>query len=436
MKKAFFRLLDFSYFSYLAVFVGSLLAILVAWQSSLWIENAEKDRFKIAVDQILFLTQKQLQSNVQMVCSSAAFFRASNHVSKEDWKIYIDAHNLEKRFPGVEVVGYASAIPAQKRDAYQEEMRIKGFENFHIFPPLPTDPLFPILYIEPFNAINAKAIGFNIASDPIRKATMEKSLERGLGTLSPKVEFMLDTKSEDRVGFIVYAPVFKKDAIIDSNAQKRENLIGYVFAAIRAKTLFEELLDKRYINIHYEIYDGIVMDAKSKLYDSKPELTYARYESIRTINLYGREWTFNFKANEVLYIHLSQYIPYVEALFGILFSVVLGRWFHALHRTRAEAYKIVHEKTKLLVRSEAEIRTIFQTMHEGIIVQNAQGYIIECNLAAQEIFGMSKTQMTESKNVYLQWNVVREDGTMFEPEERPIYKHFVVEKHKRISSWG
>ena len=230
MKKAFFRLLDFSYFSYLAVFVGSLLAILVAWQSSLWIENAEKDRFKIAVDQILFLTQKQLQSNVQMVCSSAAFFRASNHVSKEDWKIYIDAHNLEKRFPGVEVVGYASAIPAQKRDAYQEEMRIKGFENFHIFPPLPTDPLFPILYIEPFNAINAKAIGFNIASDPIRKATMEKSLERGLGTLSPKVEFMLDTKSEDRVGFIVYAPVFKKDAIIDSNAQKRENLIGYVFA--------------------------------------------------------------------------------------------------------------------------------------------------------------------------------------------------------------
>lgn len=422
MKRTFFRLLNFSYFSYLAVFIGSLLAILVAWQSSLWIENAEKDRFKIAVDQILFLTQKQLQSNVQMVCSSAAFFRASNNVSKDDWKIYIDAHNLEKRFPSVEVVGYAPVLPPHKRDAYQDEMRLEGFEYFHIFPPLQTDPLVPIIYIEPFNAINAKAIGFNIASEPTRKATMEKALERGLGTLSPKVEFMLDTKSEDRIGFIVYAPVFKKDAIIDSNAQKRENIVGYIFAAIRAKSLFEELADKRYIKIDYEIYDGIVMDSKSKLYDSKPELTYARHESIRTINLYGREWTFNFKANEVLDIHWSQYIPSIEAFFGILFSLVLGRWLHALQRTREEAYKIAHEKTKLLVRSEAEIRTIFQTMHEGIIVQNAQGYIIECNLAAQEIFGMSKTEMSATKNVYLQWNVVREDGTLFEPEERPIYK--------------
>ena len=102
--------------------------------------------------------------------------------------------------------------------------------------------------------------------------------------------------------------------------------------------------------------------------------------------------------------------------------MVLGRWFHALHRTREEAYKIAHEKTKLLVRSEAEIRTIFQTMHEGIIVRNAQGYIIECNLAAQMIFGMSKTQMLETQNIHMQWTIVREDGTLFEHEERPIVK--------------
>ena len=420
MQKKVSSILKSSYFSYIVVAIGIGFSLVVAWQSALWIENNEKDRFEEASNKILFLAKKELQSAMQMIESTAAFFKSSAHVSKEAFKMYIDAHDLKQRFPSVEVLGYAPVVPANERDAYEATLRVEGIENFTIYPENPTDVMIPILYIEPFSPTNAKAVGFNILSEPMRKATLTKAYERGMGTLSPKIDFVLDVPPEEKVGFIVYTPVFKKGVEGEGLSFRKENITGFISAGIKAKRLFEDLLGERYIKVDFEIYDGTAVEMVSKLYDSNPALTQARYEYVHTMELYGREWTFHFKANDVLDISWSRYVPYVQALFGILFSVVLGRWLYALQRTREEAYKLADEKTQLLAHSEAQVRTIFQVMHEGIIVQNAQGVIIECNLAAQEIFGINKEDIMGETSA--KWCAIYEDGTPIPEQERPAPK--------------
>jgi len=422
VQKKVSSLLKSSYFSYFVLAVGLSLSVLTAWHSALWIETYEKQRFDAASDKIVFLAQRQVQATMQTACSSAAFFKASPEASKESWKVFIDAHDLKKRFPSIELIGYAPVLPSEQRTQYEKKMRLEGVKDYTIFPSTPTAYLAPITYIEPLTPINAKALGFNAASEPMRLETMEKALQRGVGTLSPLVEFILDAHYEEKIGFIVFAPIFKNGAVLESLEQKRENLTGYIIAGIRAKSLFENLLGKPYEKIDYEIFDGTIMDKTSKLYDSAPELTNTRYEYVRTVGFYGREWIFRFKSDEVLNMNWSRYAPYSELLFGILFSLVIGRWIHALQRTREEAYKIANEQTKRLAHSEAAVRTVFQAMHEGVMVQNAQGVITECNLAAQEIFGMTKDEILGRVNNDARWSAIKEDGSVLPTLERPSVK--------------
>lgn len=410
-----------SYFPYLSVGMG-VLSVLIAWQSALWIENSEKNRFITASEQILFLAEKQLQSNVQLVCGAAAYVKASNSVSREDWNLFIQAQYLTNRFPSIQAVGYAPIVKVDHRKAYEASIQAEGFKDFAIFPHSQNSDAIVISYLEPFNTANQKAMGFDMASESRRKVTMQMAIERGVATLSPKIELVQGDTPEEKAGFVIYVPLYETRMVPDTQAQKNESIRGFIFAGIKAQTLFQGLLGKHYIKVDFEIYDGSALDINTKLFDSNPKLIEARYEQVKTISLYGKEWTFHFKTDEVLDISWSRYVPYMQAFFGIIFALVVGKWLYALRRTREEAYRIAEEKTKLLAHSEAEVRTIFQVMHEGVVVQNAQGVIIECNLAAQEIFGMSKEAMLGKTSSHGQWSAIREDGSLLPTQERPAPK--------------
>jgi len=422
VQKIFYALLKSSYFSYYIVLMGTCLSLFIAWQSALWIENSEKSRFTVASEQILFLAEKQLQSNVQLLCGAAAFMRASTHVSREEWKLFTQSQYLSKRFPSIQAAGFSPILKRSDVKSFEDSIKAEGFKDFAIFPPSQNAEAIVIAYLEPFDIINRKAMGFDMASESVRKATMDKAIHRGLPTLSSKIELVQGSTPEEKAGFVIYVPLYSTGEIPSSVEEKQKSVYGFVFAGIKAQTLFKNLLGQNYFKVDFEIFDGTELEMNSKLFDSNPTLQEARYEHVETIAMYGREWTFNFKSNEVLDIGFNRYIPYIQAFFGILFALIVGRWIHALQRTREEAYKIAAEQTKRLVRSEAEVRTIFQAMHEGIIVQNAQGVIVECNLAAQEIFGIPQEEMLGKTSAYPRWSAIREDGTAMPTDERPAPK--------------
>lgn len=422
MQKFFFAFLKSSHFSYYIILMGICLSLFIAWQSALWIENSEKSRFTAVSEQILFLVEKQLQSNVQLLCGSAAFMKASTDVSREDWGLFTQSQYLSKRFPSIQAVGFAPILKRSDVKAFEDSMKAEGFKDFAIFPSSQNTEAIVMAYLEPFDAINRKAMGFDMASESVRKATMDKAIQRGAATLSSKIELVQGSTPQEKAGFVIYIPLYSTGEIPPSVEERQKSVYGFVFAGIKAQNLFQNLLGQNYIKVDFEIFDGTALEIGSKLFDSNPALQEARYEHVKTIALYGREWTFNFKANEVLDIGLNRYIPYVQAFFGILFALIVGRWIHALQRTREEAYKIAAEQTKRLAHSEAEVRTIFQAMHEGVIVQNAQGVITECNLAAQQIFGMTKEEIIGKTSAYERWRAIREDGSLMPTLERPAPK--------------
>ncbi|MDX2017743.1 MAG: PAS domain S-box protein [Planctomycetota bacterium] len=71
------------------------------------------------------------------------------------------------------------------------------------------------------------------------------------------------------------------------------------------------------------------------------------------------------------------------------------------------------------VSTRERLRSIFTATADGIVVLNAQGEIIDCNPAAERVFGLTADQILGRTPRDPRWEPVREDGTHFPPDEHP-----------------
>jgi PAS domain S-box-containing protein len=79
----------------------------------------------------------------------------------------------------------------------------------------------------------------------------------------------------------------------------------------------------------------------------------------------------------------------------------------------------VHQTRAALESAEGHLRTIVETMAEGLLVLDAAGRIVSCNPSSCHFFGRPVEQMRGQALSELGWRYAREDGTLLPSEEHP-----------------
>lgn len=69
--------------------------------------------------------------------------------------------------------------------------------------------------------------------------------------------------------------------------------------------------------------------------------------------------------------------------------------------------------------ADARYRTVVQASAAGLVVQAADGSIVECNTAAERMLGVTRTQMLGRTALDPRWSAFRADGTVFPDQEQP-----------------
>jgi PAS domain S-box-containing protein len=73
-----------------------------------------------------------------------------------------------------------------------------------------------------------------------------------------------------------------------------------------------------------------------------------------------------------------------------------------------------------LRESEEKHRGLYEAVSGGVVVQDAQGRIVEANAEACKILGLSLDQMRGLTSTDPRWRTIREDGSSFPAPERPL----------------
>ena len=66
-----------------------------------------------------------------------------------------------------------------------------------------------ILYLEPFSWRNQRAFGYDMYSEPVRRAAMAKARDQDRAVISGKVRLKQETEEDVQAGLLMFLPVFR-----------------------------------------------------------------------------------------------------------------------------------------------------------------------------------------------------------------------------------
>src|SRR5437764_8931226 len=123
----------------------------------------------------------------EVLQATRGFLRGSLDVSHAAFADYFAVLRLNARFPGIEAVGIAAIVPPGQIAAHVAKVRADGFPEYDIKPPGPRDFYTAITHILPMNERNRRAFGYDMFSEPVRRAAMAASRDSGQAAATGKV---------------------------------------------------------------------------------------------------------------------------------------------------------------------------------------------------------------------------------------------------------
>ena len=390
-----------------ALLVAALLAtVFASLQVKQSIEQEEVRRFAFACDQVVLEIKDRLNAYALILRGGAALFTASKEVDRDAWRAYVETLRAEGSVPGVQGIGFAQVIPASELATHVARIRGEGFPAYTVKPVGNRALYTAIIYLEPFRDRNLRAFGYDMFSEPVRRAAMEQARDSGEAALSGKVKLVQETGIDVQAGTLMYVPVYRNGIPTDTSGQRRAALIGWAYSPYRMNDLMLGILgdwqnqDGQSVALH--IYDGLQATPATLLYDSKTISAQHALSPIhqqRTVAFKGHPWLLEFDRTSatlgVRYASAWAMLTGGVALSGLLFWLMLS-----MSNTRASAQRIAIELTEE-IRGREEVtqaasqyaRSLIEASLDPLVTISAEGEITDVNQATEKITGRNRSEL-------------------------------------------
>lgn len=328
-----------------AVILGvSLLVTYQVWQTA---EKTAERTIQTAFDFRVRESTDRIQARVmlyeQVLRATQGLFRASPKVEREDFHVFVNALDLAQNYPGIQGVGFSKLIQPSALAAHIAEVRNEGFPHYEVTPAGERPVYSSIVYLEPFDEKNLRAFGYDMFSEPVRRTAMEQARDTGKVAVSAKVTLVQEGSRNVQAGFLMYLPVYANEpsSSLPANiAQRRKNLVGWVYAPFRMNDFMLGLEGSRDSDLDIEIYDESMSD-QSRMYDSVPSVSAGNFfrplRSISQIIAANRTWAVATTALPAFRERMQSDRPLIilQAGFSISLMLALLTWLFLDDRAQA-----------------------------------------------------------------------------------------------------
>lgn len=339
--------------AWLVFLFGLLMTVYVSYLVKNTLEHKQEDQFDYVCNQVTLQIEERLAAYQLILQGGAAFFAGSETVSRKAWHDYGQTLLFDMTVPGVQGIGYAQVLTPEQLPAHIADIRKEGFPVYTVHPEGQRDLYTSIIYLEPFRDSNLRAFGYDMFSEPIRRAAMERARDTGNLSLSGKVKLVQDNGANDYAGTLMYIPIYKKDALVSTVAQKRVALLGWVYSPFRLHDFMYGILgnwlDQKGKEVRLSIYAGDQASPDNLLFNSDPEsqstdIQYSLNQH-KIINFGGQRWTLYFHSHALGYG--LYYLPlWVTLAAGLVFSILLLLLMNTIRNTKAKALQLADELTQ------------------------------------------------------------------------------------------
>lgn len=327
------------------------------------VEREAQIKFDRQVDEVKNLLSNRLQVYLDTLRATKGLFAASEDVSRTEWKAFVESLNLQKRYPGIDGLGFIRYVPKVEKARYERRVKQdtntpQSYADFAIKPPGNRSAYFVIDYIEPFEP-NQLAFGLDIGSEPIRRVAAEQAQITGQPTATSILYLVQDP--QQKPGFLILLPVYRNRMPLSTVAERRSALLGFVYAPFRAEDLIQEaLVSESNEKFDLEVYSSQqqIYDRDSTVFAADKTLSWLKHRT-ETLSVAGQNWNLYFAKPSGFNSRAEDSLAFLTLTLGILVSLLLFgvTWFLASSRSRAirdsnESQRMAAEISKVLVKEK------------------------------------------------------------------------------------
>lgn len=315
-----------------------IVTILVVIQVNITIANDAEERLDMQMTEIQYRIERRIQAYEQVLFGGKGLFASSQEVTRNEWKTFVEIQSIDERFPGIQGVGFSKLI-GDKTDleAHIEQIRKVGFSEYTVKPEGERKEYHMVVYLEPINERNKRAIGYDMYSESTRQHAMDLARDTGTSTISGKVKLVQETEIGVQAGFLMYVPIYEKEKPIQTTEQRRTAFEGFVYAPFRMDDFMTHVMSITNPDITLKIYDARA-DPQNIMYDhtkvaniDEKDINYSLSKSV-TIDVNQRQWIIEGTALKSINSEIEKMILFIILIIGGALSSMLFYIFRSYNK--------------------------------------------------------------------------------------------------------
>lgn len=384
----------------------------VAWKAEQVAKNTERQRFSSSVKRLDNEISQRMKQFDYGLRGAASIWPASTKVTRADFSAMILDRDLEHEFPGSLGLGFVRRVPRDQVDGYLTRVRADDAPDFNIKTSGNHDELYVIEYLVPPSSSQV-AIGFDIGQETSRRIAAERAMLSGHSAVSAPITLI--EAPEEGTGFLVLFPVYEKGTRPNTEAERKQHLLGWIYMPILAKRILQDSSTHIDGSLNFAVYHGTKIASENLLFDESQENAFIKesnfdplFTESRIIELGGATWTVicstgeNFKrANRISVVSTM--------ISGGIISILIAVLISTLGRSHQRAQKLAKQMTleleeavkKLKMLSLVATRTtnavIFCDTKRMITWVN-QGFTRMTGYTFEEAIGKSLSELLQSEH--------------------------------------
>lgn len=349
---------------------------------------------------------QSLAAQMLILESIESLYGVSEEVSRKTFGDFVQP--FLKNVHGIQALEWIPRIPHDERGVYEQAARQDGLEDFHItvrrlqgqMQPAPIcREYFPVYYVEPLQG-NKAAVGFDLASDPVRKMALEHSCDQATAAATARIRLVQE--NQEQYGFLLFLPVYAGGMTPETQSQRQKLLKGFVLGVYRIMDIIDHALDflqentitlaaydlsasheERFLHVH----NGLQENPDAVWDGSGEPFVFNGIEPLKDqLTIGGRKWS-------LVCMPTSRFQPgyhrigWIVLFGGVILSILSAAYLANLSRRAQRLECLVASRAAALQAHERRLRVVIETIPEPVWLKDLEGVYLACNPKFERFFG-------------------------------------------------
>ena len=349
--------------------------------------------FAALVDDTTRLLRHRLQSYAHILDAGSGLLVASDRMQAAEWRRFVTELDIDETLPGLSGLGLIVPVAAADLPALEAEARADLGQPFAAHPETGLPERLVVRLVEPLEA-NRAALGIDLGFEHDRQAAALQARDSGEITISAPITLVQDVAAGP--GFVLMRPVYRGGGVPETQAARREALVGWIYAPFVADKFFGAVIGRDARRLSLTVADGAEPAAGRHIFASAPATEAPQrpqFSEARVLPIHGREWQLSYSSTPAFDASVARGEPVLVLLVGFALSGLIGTLLSVMLRRAEIVTEQVEIKTRELATQEEHTRSIIDTAMVGILLLDAGGRILALNRAAEPIFGAPPAEL-------------------------------------------